>query len=316
MTLAQASTQSPPFGRLKSATVGTSRIGAVILLCLTPLTAVVALGWLTRESARGVAVRLAGSRSIAQPRLVLGDAGLSRSLPYRLLGGLAANLLAGIRAWAGTLAFTLPFSLIAMVGWLTGWENSFNKGYEFAGLWPLVSIASALVSLPVLSILPMAIAHQAASGRFRSIFEVRRIAGLVPLAGWRYLALTVLIAIGSIGALGARVLPTFAEQIWPAVTSGYPDAASTFAGRFRLLTTSLLVVGLLVVRRTMAWCYAHAVTQSETGRRSSILKSGLILFLCSAAWLGLVFLVYVAQFLNYFWWNWFNQPILMLPWLG
>jgi hypothetical protein len=66
----------------------------------------------------------------------------------------------------------------------------------------------------------------------------------------------------------------------------------------------------------MALCYAHAMAQSEMGRRSRILKSGLMLFLCSAAWLGLVLLVYVAQFLNYFWWNWINQPILMLPWLG
>lgn len=296
--------------------LGTARLGVAIVMCLTPITALIFLGWLTRKTARDIAARQVGLKAAVWPRFVLAEAEASGNLLYRLLGSLVANLKAGATAWLGALVLTLPFSLVWMVGWQAGWENSFNKGYEFAGLWPLVSLGCVFASLPVLVMLPMAIAHQAVRVRFTAIFEARTIADRIRRAGWRYLVLTLLIAIGGIVVLGARALPTFAAKISPTVVSGNPEAIAAFAGQFRLVMTALLVVGLLVIRRAMAWCYGQAEIENDAGRRRSRLSFGLVLIACGIVWLGLVFLIYVAQFLGYFWWNWINQPMLMLPWVG
>ena len=290
-------------------------IGA--LLCLTAVGAIIVLGWLTRKLARDIAARLERRPLDRWPNWLLSDSTRTRTGWLRWLpGALVANFVAGARAWTGVLILTLPFSLVWLAGWFAGWENSFNKGYELSGVWPGVSLLAVLLSLPVWVILPMAIAHQAHEERLTSIFEFGRIARLIRSAWLSHLGLTLLIAVGCVGVFGARALPTFAEHISPALADGNPEAAEQFANRVRLFTAVLLFTGLLVVRHAMARVYAHALRRSETQRPRGWLVGGITFLICAALWLGLAFLIYVAQFLNYAWWSWINQPVLMLPWLG
>lgn len=301
----------PWFGPALTGVVRTVALG---IGCLTPLTAIFVLGWMTRKTARDVAGRLHELLPSSPPPLPV--ALKSRVLLVRLSSQFTQVLLAGAKALAAALSLTLPFSLIAQVGWLAGWENSFNKGYEFAGLWPFVSIAGVVLSLPVLALLPMALAHHAVTGRFRAIFEVREIVALMGAAGWRYLALMTLLTICGSGVLVARILPTFAERLSTAAASGTPEGLAHFAFSYRLLTTALFLAALLSFRAALAWTYAHAAARRQIGYRPGFPIKALVFLGCAPLVLWLAFTVYVAQFLNYATWNWMNQPMLMLPWLG
>ena len=233
-----------------------------------------------------------------------------------LFGSLWLNAKAGLRALVPVALVVLPAATLILFAWWGGWENSFNKGYELAGLWPLLSIAGVLLSLPVMAMLPMALAHQSVEQRLRAIFQARRVFRLISLAGWRYLVLTAFITVGGTGVMAARVLPAFAERLSPVASSGTPEAYAAFSGQFRLITAALLLAGLLLVRKVMAWTYRQAGAREKQVRHGGRLTGCLILVVCSALWLWLAFTVYVAQFFNYAWWNWFNQPLLMLPWIG
>ena len=145
-----------------------------IVLCLTPVTAVVVLGWLTRKTANDVEARLVG-QAYHRPNLIFGTVRPNRWMTWQWLGALAGglwlNFVVGIRAWIAVLVLLAPFELIWLASWFAGWENSFNKGYELSGVWPITSLAAVLLSLPVLTLVPMAIAHQAVQGRIASVTE-------------------------------------------------------------------------------------------------------------------------------------------------
>ena len=290
------------------------------LLCLTPVTAVVVLGWLTHKTARDIFSIEQSGRAAGWPNLLRAGSRPAGFNPLRILAstvrGLAFYGWLGIKAWAAVLILLAPFELIWLAGWSAGWENSFNKSYELSGAWPGVSVLAVLLSLPVLTVVPMAIAHQAVRGRISAVFEIGAILRLIRGALWRYLGLTALIAIGWLGVFAVRGLPVFAESFSLRVASGDPELIAAFAGQFKLMTTGLLFAGLLIMRSAMARVYARASSNVAGGRAGGWLKTGAVSAALAAIWLALVFFVYFAQFLNYSWWSWINQPILMLPWLG
>ena len=84
----------------------------------------------------------------------------------------------------------------------------------------------------------------------------------------------------------------------------------------RLVATALLFTGVLVLRAAMARVYAQAQARIENDEQGSLVATVLCYAVSLAIWLAIVFSVFVAQFLNYQWLSWLNQPVLMLPWLG
>lgn len=288
----------------------------LLLLCLTPVGALLVLGWLTRKTRFDTTARLTNAKRKPWPNILRAENPNTNTRVERWAGALLANLSAGTKAWAGALLLTLPFTLVWAFAWTAGWDNSFNKGYEYAGVWPGISLAAVLLSLPALIVLPMALTHQAHTGKFATILHVGHIARLIRAAGGTYLLLTVLSALGSFGVLGARVMPVFAEKIAPELTSGSIEATKDFAGRYTLIATAMLLTGLIIVRSAMALCYARATTKLDSGKHGSVIATIVVLPVVAAIWLALVFFVYFAQFMNFAWWHWFNQPVLMLPWLN
>ncbi|MEM7252810.1 MAG: hypothetical protein AAF493_15450 [Pseudomonadota bacterium] len=284
------------------------------LLCLTPITALVVLGWLTRKTAADVQSRLAVQPIDDWPRLFRAPPEI-RTGWTKLFAGFFANLKAGIGALSVVLVVTLPFALTWQAGWIAGWENSFSKGYELAGLWPGVSIVAVVLAVPIFLFLPMLVVHHAVAGTVQAAVEWRRILSLVRSAGWRYVALTVGVALGWVGTFGVRALPVFAEQMSERVAEATPAGIQSYAFEFKLVATALLVVTLVAMRHFMVRTYVYAIRREAT-HRPTALGTVAVLGLIVPIWGFLVFLLFLAQFLNYGWTTWLNQPILMLPWFG
>lgn len=287
-----------------------------VLFCLHPLTAILALGWLTRRMHGQIAALKEDRPSPRWPGMLTLSRPEETGRLRRWFGGLAANVKVGLKALAAILFYTLPFSGLWYFGWFAGWENSFSKGYEQAFFWPSVSLGAVIVSVPLLVLLPMAIAHQAATNRVGSVLELRTIFALYRRTPWRNLGLLFLIMIGFAALLGVRVLPTFAEHMSERVAGGNPQEVAQYLDEVRLLATALLFTGLLVLRSAMARIYARAQVRLTDDGPGSLVAAIICYAVSLAVWLAIVFSIFVAQFMNYHWLSWLNQPVLMLPWLG
>ncbi|MGI9426012.1 MAG: hypothetical protein ACR2PA_22745 [Hyphomicrobiaceae bacterium] len=317
------------------------RVAIAVLLALTPVTAILVLGWLVRVMRREVIIEvLRRGRKIGRKPALAAIAASSEFTPYaRFPGwwsGLWDTIRQGLMATVVVAALTLPFGLLMLVSWWAGWENSFNKGYEQAWVGPVLALFGALAAVAILTHAPMAFSAFATEGRLAAAFELRRIRRLMSAVRWRYLLLTVSSVILMAPLFLAQILPTFVEQINPKLAGADAATIKAFANRWHLLATVYLVLVALVLRRWAARLYARAVLTTGGGgsefvnavagqfdirldnleppRRSRV---GMVLstVFVSAAWLGFLAMLYIAQFANHAWWSWVNHPLLALPWI-
>lgn len=300
------------------------------LLCLSPLTAVLALGWLSRRMAARIGAGL--GQSVEHPGWLLGARG--GGWIVRLLGGLAANIRTGLRTAAGLAALTLPFTLLWAGAWWAGWENSFNKGYEQAAVGPAVWFIGAAMAGPVLAHLPLALAHASAEGRFGAFFEFRRIRSVFSAAGWRVVWLAVMSVVLSLPFFGMRALPVFVEGLVPGFAEMTPDAQAQVAQGFEFAGAALAFALVLFLRDRASGVYLRAVPRAAHGRQAaawdnhaaqdvtprgqapSRFMAAVWLVLASAIWLALPVLIVMGQFMNYELILWLTHPVFLLPWAG
>jgi len=273
------------------------------------VTSVIALGWLTRVMAATIARRTGGA--VAPVGWLLCPRG--QGAVTRLLGGLGANIRAGVLTLAGLALLTLPFTVAWLGAWWAGWENSFNKGYEQASVGPLAWAAATAVALPVLAHLPIALAHWAHEGRFGAFFEVRRIRQIFAAAGWRAVWLAVLSALAVVPFFGLRGLPVFVEGVVPGFATMTPESQAQVAQGFDLLGAALAFGILLFLRQRAAVIYARAVGADRAPSRAG---RALWLMLAMLIWLALPVAIVFGQFLNYAPALWLTHPLFLLPWAG
>ena len=199
-----------------------------VLLCLTPVSAILAVGWSYRLMQRSTLKRwhrlsgfgadgtgftdfaLGDSRTadhVGWPNWILGspdaewriDAGPGRVtvLVRRLVGSIWANLRIGVQATINTALLVLPCGALWLLSWWGGWQNSFHKGYEQAWVGPVVGILGIVLFILVMTYVPMAQARQASAGSWRAFWDVpliRRLLRRRRLAGrpvWRPCAVAV-----------------------------------------------------------------------------------------------------------------------------
>ncbi|MFN5996410.1 MAG: DUF4013 domain-containing protein [Paracoccaceae bacterium] len=304
--------------------------GAVgALLCTGPVTAVIALGWLTRR--QGHLARTRFGTVDEDPGWLLGPR--ERGRIARALGGLAANIRTGLLALAALLIWTLPFMLLWLGAWWAGWENSFNKGYEQAIVGPATFLLGAFLAALVLPALPLMLAHLAAEDRLSAAFELRRLRSLVAQAGWRVPALTLLTALAALPFAAARGLITTATAWAPWVEDLTPDQAAALSGQITLALAALAFLSTWVLRSLAARAYATAAPRAaglkpglwdgaqaaEAAVPARPRSRALTLLWYGAAMaltLGLSFLILAGQFLDHAWWRWLFHPALTLPWAG
>jgi hypothetical protein len=310
-------------GAAKSLVLGT-------LLSLTPLTSILVLGWLTRRMQASIEARLSRSPQPA-PGWLMGPRG--QGAVVRLLGGLGANIRAGFTTAAALFLFTAPFTVLWLGAWWAGWENSFNKGYEQAAVGPSVFLLGATLALPLMALLPLALAHASAEGRAAAVFELRRLRALAAHAGWRLPALGLLTLALALPLFAARGLPAFAGAILPGVEDMAPAEIEALKGRIALAQAAYAFTALLILRGLAARIYARAAPAAAGADPALWARSRarlaasfaapptrplrvLWLLVALAPGLGLSFLILAGQFLNYGWWHWLTHPFLLLPWPG
>jgi hypothetical protein len=304
------------------------------LLCTGPVTALIALGWLTRRQGHLVRDRFGAAEET--PGWLLGPReveGRPTGRLARALGGLAANIRAGLMALTALLAWTLPFTLLWLGAWWAGWENSFNKGYEQALVGPAVALFGSLLAALILPALPLMLAHLAAEDRLSAAFELRRLRGLVAQAGWRIPALSILTTLGALPFFAARGLITTAGDWAPWTQDLTPDEAAALNGQIALALGAVAFLATWTLRSLAARTYAFAAPRAaglRPGRwdgtlaaeaavpatpRSRVMTT-LWYTIAMAATLATAFLILAGQFLDHAWWRWLFHPALTLPWAG
>lgn len=281
----------------KDAVIGT-------LLSTNPVTALIVLGWLMRR------MRWIAGIDPRRPGWLVGE---GQSRVARGISGLLANIRAGAGAALSLTLATLPFTALWTFGWWSGWENSFNKGYEQAAVGPLLSLMAIALALPILSLLPMALAHQAVTGTWRALFDWRRVWELIARAGWRYPLLIVLTAILALPVTLFRVMPLFIEEIVPGSTDMTTDEVAQVNLRLTLAFAATVFLALAILRGMAARVYRHAV--ARLGERPPALPFRLIGWaIMLAASFAFVAQIYVGQFFNHGWAKWFAHPFTSLAW--
>jgi hypothetical protein len=301
------------------------------LLCAGPVTAVIALGWLTRRSGHLARDRFG---AVAEaPGWLLGPKeidGRETGRVARAFGGLAANIRTGLMAFAALLVWTLPFTVLWLGAWWAGWENSFNKGYEQAFVGPSVFLLGALLAGLILPALPLMLAHLATENRLAAAFELRRLRSLVAQAGWRVPALALLAGLFAVPFAAARGLITTATDWAPWVEDLTPEAAADLQSRITLVLAALSFLTAWITRALATRVYTRAAPRAaglkpglwddteaaEPARPASRLVAALWYGAAMAIALVLAFLILAGQFLDHAWWRWLFHPALTLPWAG
>ncbi|MEX0344835.1 MAG: hypothetical protein AB3N20_07935 [Rhizobiaceae bacterium] len=213
------------------------------LLCLTPFTAVLVLGWTGRAMQRS-ALRTwyrqsehAGSSSFAETmsasdetsqfakwpnwivsqrfRLDLSSA-FSKGMPlthrigrlfFAFFGSLWTNLTLGLQLIINCWVITLPACALWLLGWWAGWENSFSKGYEQAWVGPTVALIGVAVFIAAMIHLPLAQARQAVTGQWRSFYDFSLSHRLRQLGRFSTLLLVILYLAAGTLVTGAKIAP-------------------------------------------------------------------------------------------------------------
>ncbi|NNG02834.1 MAG: hypothetical protein HKM95_01875 [Inquilinus sp.] len=173
-----------------------------VLLCLTPVTAILVVGWSYRLMQRSTLRRwhrlsgfgadkagfhdfaLGDGRTVehvAWPNWLLGapDAewrgtaapGRATRVLRRIAGSLWANLRTGFQASVNTALLVLPCGALWLLSWWGGWQNSFHKGYEQAWVGPLVGVLGIALFVLVMTYVPLAQARQASAGTWRAFWD-------------------------------------------------------------------------------------------------------------------------------------------------
>ncbi len=314
-------------------TGGLARLAMTLLLgalaATTPVTSVIALGWLTRRMGAAIADRF--GQAAPAPGWVLGPRGRGRIV--RALGGLAQNISAGVGTLAGLALWTMPFAALWLIAWWAGWENSFGKGYEQAAVGPAVFLAATALSLPVIAALPFALAHAAAEGRWTAMAEPRRIRAVTVFAGARMPLIAVATLFAALPILGLRALPVAAPDLFGTVEDMTPEAVASLRSTLDLAGAAWSFASLLVLRLAAARAYAVAAPRAAAAdpalwagtRAALVARAGrrpvravrAAWFLLSLAFaFGLFVTVFLGQFMSYAWWRWLTEPAWLLPWPG
>ncbi|MEM9342587.1 MAG: DUF4013 domain-containing protein [Pseudomonadota bacterium] len=284
-------------------------VGAV--LCMTPVTAIVAQGWLMRRMR--VAFERGRGERVAPPGWLFGPA--ERRLG-RLFAGLAGNVREGFSATVSLGLMIGPFAALWMFAWWAGWDNSFNKGYEQAGVGQTLFGIGILIFLGTMLHLPLALAHQAATGRWFAVFDWRAVRRVVTHAGWGHVWLALCMVLFAVPLFGRRGLPVFVEDVVPGFADFTPEQVDGLLFVTNLATAAYVFAGLFVLRLWSMRIYARALERAEAGQPRWRLGRGARGAALVVIWFGLVVLIVVGQFLNHSWWAWGHHPLYGVPWWG
>jgi hypothetical protein len=172
------------------------------------------------------------------------------------------NFRTGVTALACTYAVTAPGCLLLVAAWELGWLNAFQPGRSPAPPVALVALAGSLLFCAAMCYVPMAQAHQAATGDWRAFFDHRFVGRLIEARLPAYVGLTALLVLASLGLEALRTWTPGMANGSALEDAGDLEAASAL--RRYLLVCCLLALfpALVVVRGAAAVVYRSAVLEA------------------------------------------------------
>lgn len=174
-------------------------------------------------------------------------------------GSLWANLRIGVAAMLNTWVLTaLPVTLW-IVGWYSGWDNSFNKGYEQYYVGIALSWTGILVFLIVMLYLPMAQARQAVTGDWRAFYHLRTVWRLTLRNPVRSFLVACAYSLVSFPIFVLLSLPAFFEQVFPGTSSMSDSEFLRFLNRYYFWTALLGFAGFVLLRMITTRIYCDGV---------------------------------------------------------
>ncbi len=268
-----------------------------------------------------------------------------------LAGSLWQNAKFGVQAMMNTWALTLPGCSLWLFAWFAGWNNSFHKGYELAWVGPATGLIGVGLFITAMLYVPMAQARQAATGSWRSFYDVALVATLIRQCWRASVILAGLYALLALPVMTLITLPTFFEQIWPELIALSDTETVEVLKQYAFRVGALGFIVFVGLKLAAARIYAAGVVRvvrsgavgidelgaheqdalttlgivpstiepqrSARGRLGlgSRLASGIAVSLVVILWFSFVAQIFVAAFLNYRpIVGWLNHPLVHLPW--
>jgi len=271
-------------------------------------------------------------------------------LPVASLG---LNFKIGVQGLFNTWVLTLPAGALWVFSWYAGWNNSFHKGYEQAGVGPLTGLFGVALFITAMFYVPIAQARQASTGNWRSFYEFRTVRQIIKSQWPLCFLLAGAFALFALPIKIFTTIPGFLDQINPAILemnhAALVDYIQAYYFRVALMGFALLVLirflAAKVYARGVIACVrkgtisAEALGESEcealrllglsepqiVAQRSAPAKVfGTSLWnfgrvgagvAAAAIWFAFIAQIYVTQFLYYRpVFGFMNHPLVHLPW--
>ncbi len=180
-------------------------------------------------------------------------------LPWALTASLLENARVGVAGMVNTWVLTLLPAILWVFGWYAGWDNSFNKGYEQYSVGIVISLIGIALFVVVMLYVPMAQARQAVTGRWRSFYEFGKIRALIRRRRVACLLLAGCYSVASVPVAILIVFPLFIEQVRPATSEMTDLELLKFLNTYFLWTGVVGFTAFVALRVLAARLYAGAV---------------------------------------------------------
>jgi len=170
------------------------------------------------------------------------------------------HLVLAIKATIGAIIWLfLPTAMLALS----------TQPHEEPVVPALISVVGGILLIPVASWLPLLQAHQAATGRFRDIFDVRAVKNIIVRVPFHWAIATVLLYAAAVPLYLTKVRLIADDAIW--------------------LLTPLFIVLIYPTRLMFGWVYARGRQRPEPARRLVRWPVKLVMIPALAAYAGILF---------------------------
>jgi len=265
------------------------KLAAGILLMMSPLGAVVVVGWMSRFMQRtafkvwwhqterpykklmsfreAAAHRPGWAAHESWPNWVLGvsrrgEGGVGR-LVGRGLGGLWDNFRIGLAVLLNTYVVLGVPCLLMATWWYAGWQVSFNKAYEYFSLGALFSLLGVVLFVAAMFYVPMAQARQAVADDWRAFWQFSLVRRVIRRRWFGCLALAFGYAAAGLWVMLVLAFP-MAPQIQDWFNTVPPERLDATIRGYYLVGAAGMFPLLVILRWGAARLYASGMAQMLT----------------------------------------------------
>ncbi len=170
------------------------------------------------------------------------------------------HLVLAIKATIGAVIWLfLPTAMLALS----------TRPHEEPGIPAVISVLGGILLIPVASWLPLLQAHQATTGRFRDIFDVRAVRHIIARVPLHWAIATILLYAAAVPLYLTKVRLLADDAIW--------------------LLTPLFIVLIYPTRLMFGWVYARGQSRPEAARRLVRWPVKAVMIPALAAYAGILF---------------------------